>query len=216
MLRNKAVLLANLAVAGVALGCEQNGQIFSLFLQQPAWSGAGFGISPSMLGWMMLGLNSIAAVVSPVSGALSMRFGARAVGMMGAGVSALAWLLLAVAHATIGQTLIAAALIVAGFSLVLPALYVLVVQAVPDERTSEATGMTYVVMATSMAVGAQILFGILASDTISSVDHGAIRLPTERAHVSTFLYVVAMCIFCLVTLLSLGKVSRTQTRSGLA
>jgi MFS family permease len=195
LLRNRAVVLANVAVAWVALGCEQNGQVFSLFLQQPVASGAGFGVSTTRLGWTMLGLNSIAVLVSPFSGALSARIGAREVGMLGAVVSALAWVLLAVAHDTLFQTLVAAAFIVAGFSLVLPALYVLVVQSVPEERTSEAAGMTYVVMATAMAVGAQILFGILSGS----------GFPTERAHVTTFLYIVTMCIACLITLMPLRK-----------
>ena len=58
MLAQRRLALTNLAMVFLALGAIQLGQVLSLLLQQPTWTGIGLGLSPSAMGWLMLPLNS--------------------------------------------------------------------------------------------------------------------------------------------------------------
>ena len=64
-----------------------------------------------------------------------------------------------------------------------------------------------------MAVGSQLLFGLLASDTVRDPAHGAAVYPSEAAFTAAFSYVSAMCLACLLVLLALpGRRATARVR----
>jgi MFS family permease len=190
--------MANLAMIFLAIGCIQVGQVYALFLQQPVWTGVGFGFSATALGWFMLANNSVSMLFSPLSGLLCNRFGARRAATAGAAVAIAAWLFLASFHATLLAAATASVLSLIGVSMLLPALNFIVVESVGMERTSEVVGVAQVSLMAFMVVGAQFLYRILASDTVSDAAHGAATYPSNVAFTRAFVYVACASLACLV------------------
>ncbi|MFL6682744.1 MAG: MFS transporter [Burkholderiaceae bacterium] len=205
MLAQRRLALTNLAMIFLALGAIQLGQMLSLLLQQPAWTGIGLGLSPSAMGWLMLPLNALTIVVSPLAGRVGRRIGDQRVALVGAGACLAAWLALLAWHATLAQLVAAAVCCTIGYGLLMPALYNLIARASPIENASEAAGVNAVCLAAFMAVGSQLLFGLLGSQTVHDAAHGSYSYPGEAAFKLAFAYLVAMCACCLAVLLVLGR-----------
>ena len=69
------------------------------------------------------------------------------------------------------------------------AAYSMMIEASPQERTSEVMGLANIVISVFMGVGAQVVTLLLAS---SSVTSGGGTLPSESAYATTFLYIAAI------------------------
>ena len=214
MLARRRVALTNVAMIFLALGAIQLAQTFSLLLQQAPWTGIGLGLSPSAVGWVMLPLNAMTVVVSPLSGWFGSRIGEQRVALVGASLCLLAWLMMMAWHATFQQLVAAAIVCTIGYGLLMPALYNLIAEASPVERASEAAGINSVCLAAFMAVGSQLLFGLLGSDTVRDAAHGTAAFPSEAAFGAAFGYVAAMCVCCLVALLALGGARAADRAAG--
>jgi MFS family permease len=199
-LRSPAVASANLAMAFFAIGSIQIGQIYSLLLQQPAWTGIGFGFTATALGWYMLVNNSLSFVFSPLGGLLARRFGARHTAVAGAVIAILAYAWLTAFHSTLLHAAIGSVLCLISISLLLPALLLIVVLAAPRDRTSEASGIASVTLAGFMGVGAQIIYRILAMDSVTDPVHGSAAYPSAAAYVHMLLYICAASVACLITI----------------
>jgi MFS family permease len=209
MLAERRMALPNLATIFVALGSVQLGQSLSLLLQQPAWTGIGIGLSPSALGWVLLPLNAISVVLSPLSGRYGRQAGEHKAAVLGASVCLLAWLMLMFAHGDTWQIMAAAVVSTCGYAFLMPALYNLIARACPVESASEAAGASYVLFAAFMAVGSQLIFGILGSSRVSDAAHGALSHPSHMAWTTEFAYIAAMCGLCLAVLVPLAWDRRT-------
>jgi len=205
MLAQPRIALTNLGWIFLALGPIQLGQTLSLLLQQPTWTGTGFGFAPSIVGWVMLPLNMLTVVVSPTAGRLGRRFGENRVALLGASACLCAWFMMTIWHASFANVLAAAILCTVGYATLMPALYSLIAEATPVERASEAAGVSAVCLAAFMAVGSQMLFGLLGSDRVQDAAHGAAAFPSDKAFTSACIYVVVMCVCCLGVLLALRK-----------
>jgi MFS family permease len=189
-LGSRQVLFANLAVGLLAMGCMQNGQVMSLLLQQPVTTGVGFGLSATLAGLILLPLNSIALVGSPLAGRLSGRFGPRAVALVGSVLIVAGWSAIAARHGSFAGVLAANVLALFGLSVLQTAAYVAVVQATPPERTSEAMGITYVFLNVFIAIGGQAVFLLLATSTVH-IAGATGTYPSEGAFTLAFVFVVA-------------------------
>jgi MFS family permease len=200
LLAQPRIALTNLAWVFLALGAIQLGQTLSLLLQQPAWTGIGFGLAPGAVGWLMLPLNALTVVVSPLSGRMGRRIGERQVALVGATTCLCAWTMLMLWHGSFVAVTVAAVICTAGYATLMPALYCLIVEATPVERASEAAGISAVCLAAFMAVGSQLLFGLLGSDRVQDAAHGAGSFPSDTAFTFAFAYVAVMCICCLMAL----------------
>ena len=75
LLMRPQVFVANLCLAVLCLGCMQNGQVLSMFLQQPVVSGTGFGLTATLSGLALMALLSVAFVAGPAAGSLVARYG---------------------------------------------------------------------------------------------------------------------------------------------
>lgn len=205
LLARPRIALTNLAWIFLALGPIQLGQTLSLLLQQPASTGIGFGLAPGLVGWAMLPLNTLTLFVSPAAGRLGRRIGEQRVGLLGASACLGAWLMLTAWHASFASVAAAAVLCTAGYATLMPALYVLIAEATPVERASEAAGISAVCLAAFMAVGSQWLFGLLAADRVRDAAQGLATFPSEKAFTAAFAYVAAMSACCIAALLAIRR-----------
>jgi MFS family permease len=153
--------LRGLAAMGLLGACLQNGQVFSLLLQQSNKAGAGFGMSATHAGFIMFCINGTAVIVAPLAGWLSKRHGAQPVAILGAGVMALSWVVCGFAFHTLGAIIPGAILAVTGVNLLTPPLYLLIVEATPKDLTSGAAGLGNALYNLGFAVGSQVILAIL-------------------------------------------------------
>ena len=193
ILRNRQVALANLCFVVVVLGTIQIGQILSIFFQQPLWTGTGLGLTATGSGWMHLALDAVSMVAAPWSGRIAVKYGGRRAALIGFLMIALAWAWLALWHSDRAVTLAGAALALSGYAVTATALYNLIIESTPTERTGEATGLTYVLFTAFFAVGAQIIFALLSTSRVSGAPQGLgqVDFPSNSAFVLGFAYIAA-------------------------
>lgn len=202
-LAGRNLALTNLAAALFGLGASQVMLVMLLLLQQPAWTGIGLGLSATMAGMVKLPGNFIALVGGPLSGHITARYGGRAALICGSTVIAASWIALAISHDNlwfIGTMMVFAGL---GGSMTFAAIPNLIVEAVPQERTSEATGITVVVRQASAAIGSQIAIFLLATSTVSDPAMGPGVHAAPAAFQMTILAMAGVSILCLLTGLAL-------------
>jgi MFS family permease len=196
---NRQFILANLCVMLSALGCMQFGQIMSLLLQQPAWTLVGFGLSATAAGFVMMPLNSSALIGSPWSGKIAVRYGARRAALVGSGLVALTWGALTAFRSSLEFVLPIGFICLVGFAMLYAAIFNLIVEATPKERTSEAAGMAQVLSSAFMAIGAQLVFFCLATSTVHDASRGAAKFPSDAAYTLTFGYVTLMSVIAVIS-----------------
>jgi MFS family permease len=203
LLARRQVLMANLCLVFLCLGCMQNGQVLSLFLQQPVTSGSGFGLSATMSGVALMALLSVAFVVGPAAGSLVTRYSGRIVATGGFLVGALGWALNSMSHEHLAAFLLACTLGSACVVSVQTAAYSLMIDASPEERTSEVVGLAHIVVSVFMGVGAQVIALLLASST---VEFGGGNLPSTDAYSATFAYIAVVSVLGVLIALATPRV----------
>ena len=175
LLGRRQLALANLGMALLALGPLQSGLVLSTLLQQPAWTGAGLGLSATVAGMVQAPPMLLAVFVGPGCGLMAARRGARAPALLACGLLAVGWVGLALEHASLPW--VAAMALVSGIGLaaVYAAAPMLIVEASPAQRTSETTGVSSVLRHLFNATGSQLVALLLASATVSDAAHGTGR-----------------------------------------
>jgi MFS family permease len=206
VLRDPQIRLANIGIIFLVLGGVQIGQVFTLMFQQPAWTGVGFGLSATHSGSMHLLLDLVAVVAAPWSGKIAARYGARRSALIGFSIITLSWGSLIVMHLPLAPTVSIAAVALAGYSITACGLYNLIIESTPRERTSEATGFTYILFTAFFAVGAQIIFALLHASQILDPLHAGGDFPSQTAFSLGFGYIA------LTGLLGFGVALRLPNR----
>ncbi|MBB6290713.1 MFS transporter [Pseudomonas sp. SJZ103] len=204
LLANRQVIRANLCMVCIGMGCVQIGQVMSLYLQQPGGTLGSFGLSATGAGLSMLCINLFSLIGGPLSGRIAARRGARSAAIIGLSIASAAWAAMLFLHATLAATLACAVLSTIGFAFAHPAVYNLIIEATPAERTSETTGVTYVFFACAFALGAQMIFTLLASDHAPPMAN-ALSLPSDLAYMRVFGYVLVMTLAGLAVAFTLPK-----------
>jgi hypothetical protein len=207
LLARRQVFIANLCLAFLCLGCMQNGQVLSLFLQQPIVSGAGFGLSATLSGLALMALLSVAFVAGPAAGSLISRYSGRVVATAGFMIGALGWALNAVSHENLGAFLLACTLGSVCVVGVQTAAYSLMIAASPEERTSEVVGLANIVVSVFMGAGAQVVALLLARST---VEFGGGNLPGNGAYATTFAYIAVMSLLGILVALAAPRATRVN------
>lgn len=205
LLGRRQIILANVCMMCVALGSVQIGQVLSLFLQQPSWTHTGFGLSATTAGLVMLTLNIFSLIGSPWSGRIAARQGGRRAALIGFAITTAAWSAMLVWHDRFEFVVAGAIASTIGYAFLQPAVYNLVIEATPTARTAEATGMTYVFFASFFGIGAQLIFALLATSSVSGAAHGPASFPADAAYAKVFGYVALSCIVGFLIALSLPR-----------
>lgn len=201
-LRRREVGLANLVVASIALGPLLGPAIVLPFLQQPVWTGVGFGVAATMAGLIKLPANAVATISSLACGALSRNVSVRSIMMVSAIGSALGWFGMALGHDNFWFVVaMITLLIVPTGSVILVMTPQIIVQTVPEDRTSEATGLTQVIRAFAKAIGTQIIALSFASSMVATPQGGG--YPAESAYILVFTICGGLSLLCLALVLAL-------------
>lgn len=191
MMRDRAVFWTNIVALIAGFSMFGTFLLVPTFVQMGAGLPAslaarvdyGFGASVIAAGLFLLPSSAVMLIVGPVSGLLEARVGARALTGVGCGVLGLGGLLLALAHSSGVEIVIAMTLVGIGVGLVYSMLAKLIVDAVPREVTGVAMGMNTVMRTIGGVVGAQVGAALLSAVTIP----GTGGIPEEAAFSATFL-----------------------------
>ena len=207
-LAKREVGFANLALGAIALGPLLGPAMIMPMLQQPVWTGIGFGIAATTAGLAKLPGNVTAAIGTLFSGALSRRINVRTIMLVAAIGSALGWFGLAFMHDDFWLVFILMTLlIVPTGTIILSMIPQIVIQAVPEDRTSEATGLSQVVRAFSKAIGTQLIALCFASEMIATPEGGS--YPAESAFVTAFVVTGCLSLVSAMFLFALPRNTRS-------
>jgi MFS family permease len=192
LLRNRNCALGNLVMACTAIGLMQMTQLTSLLVQQPTWTGVGLGTSATFVGLLKFPALVTGLLSSLLTGWAVGRYGGKLPVVLGtvlmtlasvAGVFQAGNLYLLFAIVCLGNM---------GVTAVYAAVPSIIMAASPEDRTSEATGLTAVVRAMSQAIGAQVIAVCLASSTVLSPEGKA--FPDASAYALAFLFLAASAL----------------------
>jgi EmrB/QacA subfamily drug resistance transporter len=169
-------------VAGFLIGFGMFGSFILIpqFVQTPHSAGYGFGASVTEAGLFLLPTAAMMLLAGPGAGSLSSRLGARAPLQIGAALSAAAYALLAVAHSQKWHIYLLSGLLGIGIGFAFAAMANLIVRAVPQTQTGEATGMNTVMRTVGGAMGGQIAASIVSGHLATT------GLPTVSGYTDAF------------------------------
>jgi MFS family permease len=197
LLGNRQIVLGNTLALLIGLGSFQMPFLLNLLLQQPVWTGVGLGVSAALAGVLKLPSNISSAIAAGVSGHLAGQRGARFAALIGAVIAIVSWTGLTLWHDNLWTVVLGMVCANVGNAIILAAAPILVLGAVPVERSSEATGLTSVSRAIGTAAGAQAIALLLATSTVSGPAGQAV-FPDNHA------YVLALGYIALTAAASLG------------
>ncbi len=185
------VAAGNFLAVLLALGSANIVLVFSTYIQSPAWTGVGLGLSALAYGTLKLPSNILSFFAGPISGWLVQRRGSRLPVVLGGLIGGSGWL----AATTMPHTGILAMLLMMwisfGTTLLNAAIPTIIVADVPPDRTSEAIGAMSVVRGIAGAIGAQIIGLILATGTVLSPD-GKAHFPSATGYATAMAWIAAV------------------------
>ncbi len=181
LLLRKEIALANLVYALLGIGMVQMPIICTLLLQQPIATGVGLGVSASLTGLLKIPTAFGSGVASPLSGWISARYGGRWTVMLGACAGLAGWGFITLVHNDVALLIGAMAVGVFAIATLLAAVPNIVLEHVPLERSSEATGLSQVVKGIFSGIGAQMMASILAASQVRDAASGS-SFPADIAY----------------------------------
>jgi MFS family permease len=130
-----------------------------------------------------------------------MRSGSKLPLLLGTACAALSFAFLSFAHAAQWQLLVATALLGLGIGLSFASMANLIVEAVPQEQTGEATGMNTIMRTVGGAFGAQIAAAIITNNLAAGSTY-----PAEEGYSEAFLIsAAALCLALLAAFMIPGR-----------
>lgn len=196
LLREPAIALGNLCFALLGLGIAQTAVVFLILVQQPVWTGAGLGVGAAMAGLLKIPSNVSSAIAAPFAGISSQRFGARTTVLCGALTGLAGVLTMFFLHTSLIGIVVGSMIATMALAMLLSGVPNLVLEACPDSRASESTGLTVVVRGVFASIGVQIATSVLASSQVADPRTGALY-PTKYAYTLQFGFMA----FCLVVMI---------------
>ena len=168
LLRLRGVWTTNLV--GLLLGFGMFGSFIlipQLVQIDDSVAGFGFDATVTQAGLFMLPSTLVMLVAGPASGVLTNRFGARLPLLMGVAIASASFAVLAFAHSEPWEIVFATLLMGAGIGLSFASMANLIVDAVPQAQTGEATGINTIMRTVGGAIGGQVAASIVAAHVTS-------------------------------------------------
>jgi EmrB/QacA subfamily drug resistance transporter len=163
LLRVRGVWTTNLTAFLIGFGMFGSFILIPQFVQAPVSTGYGFGVGVTGAGLYMLPSAAIMLVAGPLAGTLGTRAGSKLPLLIGTASAALSFLFLSVAHDEGWQIVLAVSLLGFGIGMSFASMANLIVEAVPQHQTGEATGMNTIMRTVGGAFGAQIAAAIVTN-----------------------------------------------------
>jgi EmrB/QacA subfamily drug resistance transporter len=180
LLRLRGVWTTNLT--GLLLGFGMFGSFILIpqFVAAPAGAGYGFGADVTAAGLFMLPSSIVMLFAGPLAGNMTNRMGPKAPLLIGTASVAVAFLMLVVAHDARWEFYVSNALLGLGLGMSFASMANLIVQAVPQRQTGEATGMNTIMRTVGGAIGAQVAATLVAQHV------GSGGIPAEQGYIDAF------------------------------
>jgi len=211
--RNFAV--ANLISILLGMGTMQIVYVFSAYMQSPQWTLVGLGLTATLAGLAKLPSNFLSFLAGPLAGWLILRIGHRHTVVAGALLAASGWLMALALPDQLIAVIGLLCVISFGTTLLQGAIPTIVVDAVPENRTSEAVGTLSVIRGIAAAIGAQVIALLLASQTMAPPGGGA-HFPTGEAYRLTMGVMAALTIGGAFTAMLLRAHRRAPAAEGVS
>jgi EmrB/QacA subfamily drug resistance transporter len=180
-LARRPVLATNAATVMIGFAMFGSFVLIPQIAQLPASTGYGLGDTATVAGLLLQPSTVVMLIAAPISGRIGAARGSRGPLVTGALVTGAALGLLAVAHGTPLELIAGAALMGTGIGLAFAAMPNLIIEAVPQEQTGEATAVNALVRNVGGALGAQVSGTILAGSAVA----GAV-MPAETGFTTAF------------------------------
>jgi len=181
MMRLRPVWSTNLAGFLIGFGLFSAFVLIPQFVQTPPSSGYGFGSSVTQSGLFLVPSTVMMLIAAPFSGRLSRMYGSKVPLVLGAVLTMLAFVFLAIAHSSHWQFYAASVLLGIGVGFAFASLANLIVEAVKPDQTGVATGMNAVMRTIGGAIGGQVAASLLAASLLAD------GYPSEHGYEVTFI-----------------------------
>jgi EmrB/QacA subfamily drug resistance transporter len=197
LLSRRRVWTTNLATLLLCVGMYGAFVLIPQLVQEPRSTGYGLGGSATEATLFLLPQALLMLIASPSAARAINRFGPRPPVQLGLLLTAAAFALLTAAHSSAWQLLCASALMGAGYGCAYPALSHIIVDAVPQTHTGEASGVNAIMRTFGGALGAQIVASILSGTAAAN------GVPTDAGFGTAF----SLCTFALLAALATAVIS---------
>jgi EmrB/QacA subfamily drug resistance transporter len=206
MMRLSGVWTTNAAALLLGFGMYSAFILIPQFVQTPTSTGYGFGASVSQAGLFLVPTTIALLITSPISGRLSNVVGSKVPLVVGSMVTALAFVVLAVAGSR-WEIYLASTLVGIGVGFAFASMANLIVEAVPPGQTGVATGMNTIVRTIGGAIGAVVAASVLAAHALAGGE------PQKVGYTITFWICVAVLLVGVLASLAVPGRRRRQARS---
>ncbi|MDH6678620.1 MFS family permease [Rhodococcus sp. LBL1] len=159
-------MCATLAIAVGPMGIST--MIIPMILQSPTTSAFGLGISPTNAGWLSFVGSLFGFVCTPLSGRITRAVGSRASMLLGTALFVASSAMMLVLHESVAGMVAMIVTVSVGTAFAYTALPNLIVEAVPEGNTSEATGTNAVLRTGGQGIGTSIATMLLASSATAA------------------------------------------------
>jgi EmrB/QacA subfamily drug resistance transporter len=198
----RPVLTTNISTLLVGSAMISTFVLVPQLAQLPEGGEVGFGLSATEAGLLLVPGSVVSLLLAPLVGRVGERKGSKLPFFAGCVGTAGALLGLAFAHDSVGIVILWCALLFAGVGAAFAAIPNLIVSAVDEHETGEATGTNTVIRNIGAAVGAQVAGSVVAGHILAS------GLPADEGYRIAFLIGCAGAIIAAISVLFIpGRVS---------
>ncbi len=196
-LAQRSVLTTDIATFLVGFGLFGSFVLIPQLAQLPKDTGYGFGFNATEAGLLLAPSALLNLFLSPLSGRMGGRLGARVPLAIGCVIATASLGLLAIAHGSPFITLAWAALLGVGVGFAFSAMPNLIIEAVDRHETGEATGVNTIARNVGASLGSAVGGSVLASDVLRS------GFPTDSAFTAALAISAAGSLVAAVAALSI-------------
>jgi MFS family permease len=201
------VRATNLATLLVGFGVFGASTIISQYAQVPKSTGFGLGASPTQAGFFLAPGLVLILVEAPLAGRLSARYGTKVTLVAGMAIAFLALSGLALFHARTFELYLWPTLIYVGLGFTFATMPLIVLEAVPTERSAQSTSINMVLRNAGSSVGVQLAATLVTASVTAS------GFPTDAGYTHAFTLEASAAFAALLLALAIPKAKRLRGTS---
>ncbi|MER7797222.1 MFS transporter [Microbacterium sp. NPDC096154] len=194
-----AVLFTNLAAIGMGFALFGTNVTMPQLLELPVESGSGLGLTMFATALVVMPSGLVMMLISPLSGWLERRLGARFMLAFGTGAVGVAYVFVLLWSSEVWHLFVANLIVGVGVGFSFAAMPMLIMRSVPSHETGASNGINALFRSLGTATASAVMAAVLAAIT---VDYGGVAVPTPVAfEVCFWLGAAASVAACLLSLL---------------
>ncbi|EME22154.1 mfs transporter [Rhodococcus triatomae BKS 15-14] len=167
--RDRKFTLTMLATFAISIGpIGVTTMIIPIVLQSPTEAPFGLGLTPTNAGWLSFAGSMFGFVCTPISGRIAAAVGARVSMLVGSVLFLIGNALLLLTHDSVAGMMVMVVTVSVATAFAYTAMPNLLVEAVPEHATSEATGANAVVRTGGSGIGVSIATMLLANTALAT------------------------------------------------